>query len=151
MDEKQMQSNKCIRNHMLISLGIGLIPIPMLDVVGITGVQLNMMRKLAKIYEVPFTEHKAKTILAALVGGGGSLPVAGAFGSIVKLIPLVGQTIGAVSMSIAGGAITYAVGKVFMMHFASGGTILSFDPEKVRSYYQEMLKEGEMVAESLKK
>ena len=34
---------------------------------------------------------------------------------------------------IAGAA--YAVGKVFIQHFASGGTFLTFDPEKVRAHY----------------
>jgi hypothetical protein len=32
-------------------------------------------------------------------------------------------------------AFTYAVGKVFQQHFASGGTFLTFDPEKVKGYF----------------
>ncbi len=122
----------------------------MLDLVGITGVQLNMLRKLSKIYEVPFSEHKVKNILTSLVGGGGSIPVAGALASLVKLVPIVGHTIGAVSLPISAGAITYAVGKVFQQHFASGGTFLTFDPDKVRDYYAEMLKKGKTVAAGMK-
>jgi uncharacterized protein (DUF697 family) len=138
--------NKVIRNHMLVSMGVGLIPIPMADLVGITAVQLNMLRKLAKLHEVPFTQHKVKSILTALVGGGGSVPVAEGFASLVKFIPVVGTTVGAVSMPITAGAVTYAVGKVFLQHFASGGTFLTFDPEKVRDYYAEMFKEGKTAA-----
>ncbi|OQX25935.1 MAG: hypothetical protein BWK80_13010 [Desulfobacteraceae bacterium IS3] len=138
--------NKVIRNHMLVSMGVGLIPIPIADMVGITAVQLNMLRKLAKIHEVPFTQHKVKSILTALVGGGGSLTVAEGFASLIKFVPVVGTTVGAVSMPITAGAITYAVGKVFLQHFASGGTFLTFDPEKVREYYAEMFKEGKTAA-----
>jgi uncharacterized protein (DUF697 family) len=138
--------NKVIRNHMLVSMGVGLIPIPIADMVGITAVQLNMLRKLAKIHEVPFTQHKVKSILTALVGGGGSLTVAEGFASLIKFVPVVGTTVGAVSMPITAGAITYAVGKVFLQHFASGGTFLTFDPEKVREYYSEMFKEGKTAA-----
>jgi uncharacterized protein (DUF697 family) len=142
--------SKVIRSHVLVSMGVGLIPVPLLDMVGITGVQLNMLRNLAKIYEVPITEHKLKSLLATLVGGGGSIPVAGVLTSLVKVIPVVGQTIGTVSMPITAGAITYAVGKVFLQHFASGGTFLSFDPDKVKDYYEEMLEKGKSVASSLK-
>jgi uncharacterized protein (DUF697 family) len=141
--------NKVIRNHMLVSMGVGLIPIPIADMVGITAVQLNMLRKLAKIHEVPFTQHKVKSILTALVGGGGSLTVAEGFASLVKFVPVVGTTVGAVSMPITAGAITYAVGKVFLQHFASGGTFLTFDPEKVREYYSEMFKEGKTAAANM--
>ena len=139
------EGNKIIKNHALVSLGVGLIPVPMLDLVGITGVQLNMLRRLAKVYKVPFSENKVKNVLTALIGGGGSMPVASVFASLAKSIPVVGQAIGGVSMSISAGTVTYAVGKVFAMHFASGGTFLSFDPEKVRDYYGEMLKEGKAV------
>jgi len=53
-------------------------------------------------------------------------------------------------MPITAGAVTYAVGKVFHQHFASGGTFLSFDPDKVRDYYAEMLREGKTVAANMK-
>ncbi len=150
VQEPKDQSGKVIRNHMIASMGVGLIPVPMLDLVGITGVQLNMLRKLSKVYEVPFSEHKVKNILTAVIGGGGSIPIAGALASLVKLVPVVGHTIGAVSLPISAGAVTYAVGKVFLQHFASGGTFLTFDPDKVRDYYAEMLKKGKTVAAGMK-
>ena len=150
VEDPKDQGGKIIRNHMLASMGVGLIPVPILDLVGITGVQLNMLRKLSKIYEVPFSEHKVKNILTSLIGGGVSLPIAGTLMSLVKVIPVVGHAIGAVSLPITAGAITYAVGKVFLQHFASGGTFLTFDPDKVRDYYAEMLKKGKSVAAGLK-
>jgi len=148
--DRKTEANKSIRNHVIVSVGAGFIPIPILDMVAITGVQLNMLRKLSKIYEVPFSEHKVKNIVSSLICGSGSVPVAGVFASLIKFIPVVGQTIGSVSLPISAGAITYAVGKVFLQHFASGGTFLTFDPDKVRDYYNEMLKEGKTVAADLK-
>jgi len=148
--DTKTDANISIRNHVIVSMCAGFIPIPMLDLVAITGVQLNMLRKLSKIYAVPFSEHKVKNIVSSLIGGGTSIPVAGAFASLVKFIPVVGQTIGSVSLPISAGAITYAVGKVFLQHFASGGTFLTFDPDKVRDYYNEMLKEGKTAAAGIK-
>lgn len=147
---KRDDGNRIIKNHVLVSMGVGLIAVPLLDFVGITGAQLNMLRRLAKIYEIPFSKNKVKSILASLIGGGGSLPVAMIFGSLVKSVPVLGQTVGAVSMPISAGAMTYAVGKVFLQHFASGGTFLTFDPEAVRNYYAEMLKEGKTAAAGMK-
>ena len=148
-DNKE-KGERIIRNHLLAAMGVGLIPLPLVDMVGITGVQLNMLRKLSNTYEVPFTEHKVKNILASLVGGGAILPLGETLFSMVKLIPIAGQAIGAVTMPVTAGAVTYAVGKVFHQHFASGGTFLTFDPDKVREYYKQMLEEGKAVAAKAK-
>ncbi|MDM8517364.1 DUF697 domain-containing protein [Desulfobacterales bacterium HSG16] len=144
------QGRKIVRNHMLASMGVGLVPMPIVDLVGITGVQINMVRKLSKIYGVPFSEHKLKNILSSLIGGSVSVPIAGAVFSLVKFIPVVGSTFGALSMSVSAGSTTYAVGKVFHQHFASGGTFLTFNPDKVREYYNEMLKKGRAKATEAK-
>jgi uncharacterized protein (DUF697 family) len=148
--ETKEQADRIIRNHMLTAMGVGLIPLPVVDMVGITGVQLNMLRRLSNTYEVPFTEHKVKNILTSLVGGGSVLPLGGALSSFVKMIPVVGQAMGAITMPITAGAVTYAVGKVFHQHFASGGTFLTFDPDKVREYYTQMLEEGKAAATKAK-
>jgi uncharacterized protein (DUF697 family) len=143
--------NKMVKNHVLGSMGVGLIPIPLVDIVALTAVQLNMLRKLAKAYKVPFSKDKVKNVLASLAGAGISVPLGHTLASLVKAVPVIGQTTGALAMPISSGAMTYAVAKVFTQHFASGGTFLNFDPEAVKEYYAEMLKEGEKVASDLKK
>ena len=148
--ETKEQGERIIRNHMLTAMGVGLIPLPVIDMVAITGVQLNMLRRLSNTYEVPFTEHKVKNILTSLVGGGSVVPLGGTLISLVKMIPGIGQAVGSVTMPITAGAVTYAVGKVFHQHFASGGTFLTFDPDKVREYYARMLEEGKAVAAKAK-
>jgi uncharacterized protein (DUF697 family) len=67
------------------------------------------------------------------------------------MIPVAGQVIGFVTMPITAGATTFAVGKVFNQHFASGGTFLTFDSEKVRGYYNSMFEKGKNVAAEMKK
>jgi len=53
-------------------------------------------------------------------------------------------------MPVVAGAATYTGGRVFIQHFASGGTFLTLDPDKVTNYYAEMLKEGKTVAAGMK-
>jgi len=147
---KKTSPESVIKNHVLGSMGIGLLPIPLLDMAALTGVQVNMLRKLAKIYDVPFSKDKGKHVLASLLGGGVPVVSAGAVGSFIKTIPVVGQTVGMLTMPVIAGATTYAVGKVFLQHFASGGTFLNFRPEEVKTYYEKMFKEGEKVAAGMK-
>ncbi|MCI5132089.1 MAG: DUF697 domain-containing protein [Candidatus Electrothrix sp. EH2] len=143
------KASRIIRNHMLTAMGVGLVPFPIVDMVGITGVQLNMLRRLSNTYEVPFTEHKVKNILASLIGGSSVLPIGRTLMSLVKAVPVAGSALGAISVPATAGAVTYAVGKVFHQHFASGGTFLTFDPDKVRDYYAEMLAKGKAAASAV--
>jgi len=147
----EAEIGKIIRNHVMGSMGVGLIPLPLLDLAALAGIQLNMLRRLAGSYNIPFSKDKGKNVLASLLGAGISLPIATTLASLVKAVPIIGQAAGALSLPATAGASTYAVSKVFTQHFASGGTFLDFDPEKVKAYYFEMLKEGEKVAAELKK
>ncbi len=134
---------KLIRYHVWGAAGVSLVPIPLIDFVALTGIQLNMLRKIANVYNVPFSKDKVKNIISSLVGGALPPTVSGSLSmSLSKLIPVMGQTVSVITMPVVAGATTYAVGKVFTQHFASGGTFLTFDSEKVKAYYTEMLKEG---------
>jgi uncharacterized protein (DUF697 family) len=146
---KKLNPDEIVRNHVLGSMGVGLIPVPLVDIVALTGVHLNMLRRLAKAYDIPFSKDKVKNILGSLIGAGLPVSLSGAFFSLIKGIPIIGQTTGALAMPILAGATTYAVGKVFNQHFASGGTFLNFKPEEVRDYYEKMFKEGQKVAADL--
>ncbi len=150
-DVPQERLDKLMRYHVWSAMVLGLIPLPLVDFAAVTVVQLNLLRKLANEYGIKFFDDKVKTVLSALVGG--AIPVATgprvAF-SLAKLIPGIGQTVGVITLPILAGATTYAIGKVFSQHFASGGTFLTFDPAKVKAYYEEMLKEGQQVATEIK-
>jgi uncharacterized protein (DUF697 family) len=147
----QQELDAILRHHVWGAMGVGLVPLPLIDLVGITGVQINMLRRLAEIYVIPFEKDTVKNVLSALIGSALSVAVAPGLASLVKAIPIIGQTTGAVAMSLTAGASTYAVGKVFIKHFASGGTFLTFNAEKFKAYYTEMFEEGKKFAGHLKK
>ena len=140
-----------LRHHVWASFGVGLIPLPIADFVGITVVQLALLKNLANAYNAPFSRGLAKNIMSTLVGGALPASISGTLAaSITKFIPAIGQTIGTVTMPIIAGAATYAIGKVFIQHFASGGTFLTFDPEKVKGYYAQMFEQGKKIATDIK-
>ena len=148
--DKRTTSNGIIRKRMYIAMGTGLVPLPIFDIVALTGVQIEMVSRLAELYDIPFKRDLAKTAITSLVGG--ILPVAAAplLGSLLKVIPVVGYTTSALSLAAIGGASTYAVGKVFAQHFETGGTLLNFNAEKVKAYYQEQFEKGKEEAASAK-
>jgi uncharacterized protein (DUF697 family) len=101
-----------------------------------------MLHKLSSLYDVKFTKSLARNAAAALVGGGIPFLSAATVASALKAVPLLGPYIAVLAQPALGGAVGFAIGKVFIQHFESGGTFLTFDPNKVRAYYNEMLSEG---------
>lgn len=145
-EEREEETDGIVKRHVYGSMGVGLAPIPIVDFIGVTGVQLDMLSRLAKFYNVPFKRDRVKNILSSLVGGvipaGIGMPIS----SLLKVVPVVGTTVGALGMPITAGASTYAVGRVFVQHFESGGTFLSFDPSSVKEHFREEFKTGQKVA-----
>jgi uncharacterized protein (DUF697 family) len=146
-EEKQLRANDIVKNHVGFAASAGLLPFPMADLAAVTAVQLNMLRQLAKLYNVSFTENLGKNFITAIAGSG--LARLGA--SLIKAIPGVGTVIGELSMAAMSGASTYALGKVFANHFAKGGTFEDFDLQKSKKVYEEELKKGKTVVNEVVK
>lgn len=130
-------ANQIINRHAAYGAIGGLLPLPVLDLAVIVGVQVKMISELADVYGVSFSENAVKGYIAALIGG--SLPMtgfSGAVGSAVKSIPAVGTLIGMFVVPGVAAASTWAVGKVFAWHFASGGDLSDFNVEAARDRFQ---------------
>lgn len=141
---KILEADRLIRRHALIALAVGAVPIPWLDLAALAGLQLELVRRLAGLYEVELTGQADKSAVAALLGSSFPVSVSGNIASFGKSVPVVGSIVGGASVSVIGAASTYAVGKVFVQHFESGNTMLTFDPEKVRAYYAEQIARGKV-------
>jgi uncharacterized protein (DUF697 family) len=147
---REERLEKLSKYHILASMGVGLIPLPIVDIAAMMGIQLNMVRKLAEEYDVPFKKDAGKAIISSLMGGVLPIPVGFALISLIKFIPLIGQTTGAVTMPVVAGASTYAIYKVFVKHFESNGTFMDFDTSKAKTYFKEQFSKGKTVAADLK-
>ena len=131
------QANAIVNKYMNWSFVGGLIPLPMVDVAAVSGVQMKMLYDLAELYEVPFKKHAVQTITGSLLGGiAPSMATAGVFATGIKFLPIIGSTIGVITMPALSLAATYALGRVFITHFEAGGTLLDFDAEKVREHFR---------------
>jgi len=146
------QANAIIRRYTYGAVGTALIPLPAVDLVALIGLQLAQVNSLCKLYGVTFSKNAGKSAIASLVGGMWPATTATAVAaSVFKFLPGLGTVAGMASMAVLGGAATYAVGKVFQMHFEAGGNVLNFDPDRMRSYFAEQLEEGKKIAANMKK
>jgi uncharacterized protein (DUF697 family) len=142
-DNRLLQANEIVAYHVQWSLGLGLVPIPLIDAVAILITQVRMLKKLSDHYGIACSENHVKILVTSLIGGTNSGLIGGKFLiSMTKLVPGIGTFIGITAMSALSGSITYAVGQVFIQHFESGGTFLDFDPKKVKEYFMTKFEEG---------
>ena len=143
MSEAEPRALKTIHNYKWWSMGAGLIPIPFVDLATVSGVQLKMLYELSKIYGVPFERNRGKAVLSSLIGSVIPCTLSfGAAGSALKAVPAIGALAGTPAMVLFSGASTWAVGKVFIQHFESGGTFLDFNPDEVRDYFRSQFEEA---------
>lgn len=137
-----VQAETLIKKYLAGAVGVGLVPLPLVDMAALAGLQLKLLHSLARLYGVEFSGQLGKSAVAALLGGGIPVSLATQLGSLAKGLPIYGWAVGAFGTALFGGASTYAIGKVFVQHFESGNTFLNFDPQQVKAYYAQQFEQG---------
>ena len=120
-------------------------PFPLLDIAGVTAIQLDMLKQLAALYEVEHQASNGKKFVSALTGS--TFARIGA--SMVKSIPGVGTAVGVISMPVLSGASTYAVGKVAMDIFEAGGELSVPNLDSAIEAYKETFERGKRTVSNL--
>jgi uncharacterized protein (DUF697 family) len=112
----------------------GLIPLPVVDILAVGGLQVQMLRRLSQIYDVEFSENRGKAVIAALAGT--MIPATSGMGaaSALKAVPILGAIASGFVMPVLSAGATFAIGKAFVQHFESGGTLLDFNPPDYREF-----------------
>lgn len=146
METLSQQADKLIKDYAFGSSLTGFIPVPLVDTLGLIGVQRFMLLRLSQLYGIPFSKNLAKTLLATLMGGVAPHLASPMVGSVLKIIPGIGTLMGGTTMAALGGASTYAVGKVFQQHFEAGGTLENFEPEKAQTNLQTELEKAKQLS-----
>ena len=87
-----------------------------------------------EIYDVQFSENRGKALIASIAGT--MIPVTSGMGaaSALKGVPILGMIASAFVMPVLSAGATYAIGKAFVQHFESGGTLLDFNPPDYKEF-----------------
>jgi uncharacterized protein (DUF697 family) len=133
-DERSEKASKLVDRFAVWSGVAGLVPLPVVDLVAVAALQIQMLRRISQIYEVPFSENRGKALITSLLGA--MVPTSSGLGAAeaLKAIPVVGTLVGVCVTPVLAAGATYAIGRVFIQHFASGGTLLDFNPPDYREF-----------------
>ena len=147
MTEREQIARRTVDRYVWWSAGGALVPIPLVDMALITGAQLKMLAELSKLYGVPFEQIRVKAVIGSLMGYVLHPPVStGVLGRLLRAIPGLGFLVGTPMLVLFEGAFAWALGRVFIQHFESGGTFLDFDPETARRHFRAQLTSARKVA-----
>ena len=142
---KRAKGDKIVQNSVLWTVGAGFIPVPIVDMVAVTAIQIDMIKKICELYEVNFSDANLKSWISSLSGS-----VISRFGAdAIKFIPGIGSVIGGISVAVLSGASTYAVGQVFIEHFENGGNLTNFEVDKFVDFYKKQFERGKAFVEDL--
>jgi uncharacterized protein (DUF697 family) len=117
-------ANALIERYATYSAAAGLVPVPAIDAAAIAAVQVQMLRALAAHYTVPFSQERGQALIAALVGG--VMPSLAGY----QCLKLAGPLAGILGISGFAMTSTWAVGRVFVAHFETGGTLIDLNVEE---------------------
>jgi uncharacterized protein (DUF697 family) len=133
-EPREQVASKLVDRFAIWSGVAGLIPVPVVDVLAVGGLQLQMLRRLSQIYGVEFSENRGKALIAALAGC--MIPATSGMGaaSALKAVPVVNLLAAGFVMPVLSAGASYAIGKAFIQHFESGGTLLDFNPPDYREF-----------------
>ena len=133
-EKRHEVASKLVDRFAIWSGVAGLIPVPVVDVLAVGGLQVQMVRRLSQIYEVEFSENRGKALIGALAGT--MIPATSGMGaaSAMKAVPVLNILAAGFVMPVLSAGASYAIGKTFIQHFESGGTLLDFNPPDYKEF-----------------
>jgi uncharacterized protein (DUF697 family) len=149
--ERLLRADTITKQHVLMSVAAGLVPGPGIDLAASFAIQLALLARLSKLYDIPYSDNVGKGLIYSLFASLGGTTSGGILAmSAAKFVPFVGTAIGVIGVPVVMGAFTHAVGMVFTQHFESGGTFLDFEPRTYRQYFRDMFKRGKTIAREVR-
>lgn len=145
--EKLNAANTIVLEQTGFATAAGLIPIPIADLVAVTAIHMDMIKQIAIVYEVDYSENTGKKLISAI---GGTI-IARIGSSAIKVIPGIGTLIGELTGAAVAAATTYALGKTFIWHFSNGGTFEDMDINKAKEIFNTEIIKGKKVAAEMEK
>lgn len=144
----EQAANAVVSKYTGWAAGSGAIPFPFWDVAAIATIEIKMVNELLDVYEKPFSETKARSILSVLIGSLSPQLLFGATATtLFKFIPGIGHVLASMTMPMLAAASAYAVGKVMINHLEKGGDLSDFDAKAATDDFKAAFTEGKKKAE----
>ena len=144
------KSMEIVSLYSKIAAAAGVLPGGLLNFAAILAVQVTMVWRIAKVFGHDESKDRVRGSVLSLIGSVIPTGIGHGTALAVASIPaaLAGAVIYFVATPVLAYALTRAVGNAFIMHFESGGTLLTFDPKAFGDHFiKEFREAGGVVAD----
>jgi uncharacterized protein (DUF697 family) len=131
-----------IKNRALLAAGIGLVPVPVFNMVSAVAIQISMVQSITRLYDIEVKKSWIKNIIASVLGGLGATALSGTALKNLGGAPLVGTSLAVLSTPAVNGLTTYAIGYMFVRYFESPEGLLKANACALREWFKEGFKDG---------
>lgn len=140
-DLYERTAHQHIVGYALAAAGLGALPV--VDLVAVSAVQAKLLHTLALLYGQRWDKNTITEFLGLAGAGIASGYIARLLSrAVVKVIPVWGQTMGALWGASSSGATTYALGKAAIYFFTRRKDGLNVDADTLRQIYAQELERG---------
>ena len=138
------ESMRIVKMHARIAAAVGLVPGGLLNFAVLLPVQVVMVWRIARAFGQGVGKEQVRGVLLSLFGALIPAGIGHGAGIAIASLPamVAGTVVYFVATPILAYALTRAVGNVFIMHFESGGTLLTFDPKSFTEYFVNEFKKA---------
>lgn len=138
------ESLRIVNKHSKIAAAVGLLPGGFVNFAAVLAVQILMVRRIARAFGHKGGNEQIRGLILSLIGALIPVGIGQSAGLALASIPamVAGAVVYFVATPILAYAMTRAVGNVFIMHFESGGTLLTFDPKAFTEYFVSEFKKA---------
>ena len=141
----KQKAEEIIKRHVAWTLAVSAIPLPFVDVIGATAIQMDMIRQMSKLYGFDYDANKGKTLITSLI----TTTLAGSLAATTRTLPEVGRAASWLTTIMLQAAATYAIGVVFMSNFEQGVALIDFNLDKAGDLFEEAFEKGKEYAQNL--
>jgi uncharacterized protein (DUF697 family) len=145
----QHEVDEIIRNRVYASLAVGLVPVPLVDLGALAAVQLELIHRLSKAYNLPFNREWVRKALSLILGTLTPIFFAPTVSGLLRYIPVVGPSLGLAGGSLSFATATYLVGHAFAKRFAKGESVEDNDLNSISQEIKSGFEKGKTKVKNL--
>jgi uncharacterized protein (DUF697 family) len=144
-------ADKLVRKFVLLSIGAGAIPFPIFDIAASVVLQLKLIQELSDLYGVDYRDDLARNAIGTCMTTSAGLMIGSRLGSsLSKFFPGAGTKFGIIRTATFFGASTHISGKILIMHFEAGGSLLNLDAVAMRKHYEREFESSQKAVQKIR-
>ena len=117
--KRRLAAHRIVNRHRNYAALGGLVPLPVANIASVAAVNLRMVQQLSALYGMPFQRDRTRALIVGLIGGAVPTGVGTATSTTMMLVMPGGLLLGLGAAAITAGALTRAIGMVFVDSFES--------------------------------